>query len=966
MEKQDNYEIGLFTLIMENDKPYKLVLEDETLRKLGFPIGKPAEDLYYLWIERVAIEDRPVINRAIHACCDGLQSEIHYRWDHFKRGMVNVSTTGILAGRDEKKLIIKGFFKTLPLSECNNVQADSALYKSLLADVIVNKFELCALIGKSTNEIFFLSGGEGISETTTYDEWRENILKTVFSDDAEKFSEMTDRKNFDTLFKHYDYEYQLEVRCRFAGSTRYRRMRVRCARLDTPIAGRYGEYIVFNEIKAGRGENYKEMLRRRLIDGLALPYRRVDLINLQNGRLYSSRSGQGKYTESFEEMGAFDDTLTNFFKECDLSEEEYTEQREKFLSANLYRHFLKGGKLVESELRHRDPKSGQSDWVRIQAFETAADEDNRPFMAIVTVMSINEEKERAIREKRRLEFALRSERQYKRAILSAAMAVYTYNLTTDTLFEEIIEQDGVEALLPKIDLKTPCSYNEYVVRKSAMILNKKDAELFKKKFCTASLLDMFGSNRYSFESDYGFQSDGRTGFFRETVILTKDYETGEIWGLTCVRNITREHNESRRLEQALRDAYRHAQRANNSKTLFMSQMSHDIRTPLNSILGMAAIAREHIDDSGRVVDCMDKIDYAGHHLLEIINNVLDLSAIESGKTVLSQENFDLKSFLEEMLGIMQPLADKRGHSFTADIGEMHSGVSGDRTKLRQLLVNVISNAIKYTPDGGKIHFSARELEPDRHDVCRYMFVVEDNGIGMSEEFLKKVFDPFARADANRVSGIQGTGLGMAISRNIARMMNGDINVQSKEGEGSRFEITVCLKRGDDAGADYIGEFDLAGPKRERMSDYDFSGRRVLIAEDLEFNAEIASEFLSEAGIISETAANGIQAVEMFERSAPGYYDMIFMDIQMPELDGCGAAERIRALDRPDAATIPIIAMTANAFIEDVRRTAQSGMNGHIAKPIEVPCLLGVLTRLFGECRRAEAKTHEKSESGEEE
>ncbi len=950
MKKQDNYEIGLFTLVMENGKPYKLVLEDETLRLLGFSDNESADDLYFQWFSRVAEEDRPKIRRAILACCDGMQPEVRYRWDHFKKGMVNVSSTGILAGRDETKLIIKGFFKTIPFSENNTARVDSELYKSLLSDAIVNKFELCALIDVGTNEIFFLSGDEELSAAATYDEWRERVMQMVFSDDVQKFAEMTDRNNFNSLFEHYDDEYQIEARCRL-GKGGYRRMRVRCAKLAAPIAGRFGVYIVFNEIKAGRGENYKEMLRRRLIDGLALPYRRVDLINLQNGRLYSSRSGQGKYTESFEEMGAFDDTLTKFFKECDLSEEEYAVQRERFLTSNLYRHFLGGGKLVETEMKHRDPLTGQSDWVRIQAFETAVDEEKRPFMAIVTVMSINEEKQRTLREKRRLEFALRSERQYKRAILSTAMAVYTFNLNSDTLYEEIIELEGTKALLPQLGLSTPCSYNEYVSKKSVMITNKKDAELFKKRYCTEALLDMYSSNRYSFESDYGFRADGKEGYFRETVILTKDYETGEVWGLTTVRNITREHNESRRIEQALRDAYRHAQRANSSKTLFMSQMSHDIRTPLNSILGMAAIAREHIDDSGRVADCMDKIDYAGHHLLEIINNVLDLSAIESGKTVLSQENFDLKIFLEEMLGIMQPLADKRGHSFTADIGEMHGGVSGDRTKLRQLLVNVISNAIKYTPDGGNIRFTARELEPDRHDVCRYMFVVEDNGIGMSQEFLKKVFDPFARADANRVSGVQGTGLGMAISLNIARMMNGDINVQSTEGKGSRVEITVCLKRGENPGTDYIGEIELAEPKHARMSDYDFSGRRVLIAEDLEFNAQIAEEFLREAGIRSETASNGVMAVEMFKNSAPGYYDLIFMDIQMPELDGCGAAEQIRALDRPDAEAIPIIAMTANAFIEDVRRTAQSGMNGHIAKPIEVPCLLEVLIRLFGDCRR---------------
>ncbi len=557
-----------------------------------------------------------------------------------------------------------------------------------------------------------------------------------------------------------------------------------------------------------------------------------------------------------------------------------------------------------------------------------------------------------MRGKERLEFALRSERQYKKAILSTAMAVYTYNVTKDILFEEIIEQEGTEPLLPKMGLGLPCSFNEYVNRKSKLITTKQEADFFRKTFNTKTLLDMFNSKRYTFDNEYEFMVAGRKGVFREAVILTKDLETGEIWGLTTVRNITHERNESKRIEQALRDAFYQAKNANNAKTLFMSQMSHDIRTPLNSILGMAAIAREHIDDRNRVNDCMEKIDFAGRHLLDVINNVLDLSAIESGKTMLVQEDFDLRVFLDDTLKMVYPLAERRGQTVETEYGEFNGSVSGDVTKLRQLLVNVLSNAIKYTPNGGRIKLTVDESERDRHDVCRYKFTVEDNGIGIPKEFVEKIFDPFARVDNHRTGNVQGTGLGMPIAQNIARMMNGDIHVKSEIGKGSVFEITVCLKRSVKSDKKYIGEANMEEQKRVRMSDFDFGGITVLLAEDLSFNAEIAAEFLNEANVKVEFAENGAEAVRMFGESEQGHYSLIFMDIQMPELDGYGATRQIRALNRADAREIPIIAMTANAFIEDIEHSIDSGMNGHIAKPIEIPKLAQILTSFLGGVKKA--------------
>lgn len=948
--------IGLFTMTIELGKPYCLYMEKSFLELLCLPTDLSPQETYATWESHVREDDRQAIRNAINSSILGLQSEVKYHWNHDKLGWINVSSTGILTDITNGVITIKGFFKgsvTEKTDESPN--SDSALLRTMVMDVIMDSFAVCALADADSNRIYFLHDNifpDMQQRNLTYDEWREFILSTVFRDDADQYRRLSSRQTLNDYLEKYNGEIQFEVRYLNPRTEKYSRMRQRYIRFSKPLANRYSMLLVFSDISKSHSDDYKEAMRRRLIDGLALPYRELDLINLKTGSLFTSKSRGGVYTEAFDEAGLFDDAVKAYLNDCLLTAEEYSAALGKFLTKNLEKHFLNGEKLLELECRHKIAGTDAYEWVRIQAFESAADEQRRPYMAIVTVMSINEEKEKELRTRQTLEFALRSERQYRQAILSSAMVVYSYNVTRDVLYQEIVEESDGSALLPQIGLEAPCSYDEYILRKSRYISIEQEAEKFRKTFCTKTLTDMFDSKRYSFDTEYEFQIGGRTGVFREAVILTKDLETNEIWGLTTVRNVTNERNENKRIEQALRDAFNQAKNANNAKTLFMSQMSHDIRTPLNSILGMSAIAHEHINDRERVEDCLKKIDYAGHHLLEIINNVLDLSAIESGKSTLSKEEFQISSFLSDTISIITPLVEKKHHHLSLNIAKMHDYVEGDTTKLRQVLINVLGNAIKYTPDGGEISFSAVELEPDRQDVCRYMFTIADNGIGMPKEFVDRIFDPFARADDRRVSKVQGTGLGMAIALNIARMMNGGITVISEEGRGSVFEITVCLRRSESHSSKYIGEIKLDEPREVRMSDYDFGGRIVLLAEDLEFNAEIAAEFLGEANIRVEFAENGSEAVNKFKASAPGYYSLIFMDIQMPEMDGYEATRAIRALDRPDAASVPIIAMTANAFMDDIKRADDAGMNGHIAKPIEIPRLAHELVRQLGDCRRS--------------
>lgn len=945
---------GLFTAVIRNDNQHELHLENDYLKLVGIPTELSPQEHFKQWFMRVREEDRSMLRNAMRGLTAGIQAELQYLWQHDSLGWINITSTCIVTDKSSEQVTIKGFYKGLPCGTDSSNKKEILLLSNMLTDAMMDGFDFCALADPKTDRIVILRDcllPEEIYSELTYSGWRDEMKMLIFPDDLNEFSFVTNPETIDNIFRKRNNEITLESRFINHSHQKLRQMKQRYIKLQDPIAGRYGEIIIFNEIKPDNGELFRETMRRRMIEWLALPYRELDLVNLKTGRAYSSKRKLGGFSEAFNEPSIFDDSVMEYVNQCECTKEEYQAILDKFLVKNMISHFCAGERLLETEVRHKTAPDGAAEWVRITAFQSSEDEENNPEMAIVTIMPINAEKEQELQQKRLLENALRSERQYKLAIMSTALAAYSFNVTTDTLFEEVIETENTKPLLGLMNMQAPCSYNQYIENKSRYITSEKEAEHFRRLFNTQTLLDMFNSKRFSFDYEYEFAIDGKKGIFREAVILTKDFETGEVWGLTYVRIITKEREEEKRIQQALRDAFDQAQRANSSKTRFMNQMSHDIRTPLNSILGMASIAREHIDDTNRLLDCMDKIDYAGRHLLEIINNVLDLSAIESGKTVLAQEEFELTPFIGETVKMIQPLADKKGHHLSVSIAKMHEFVCGDRTKLRQLLINVLGNSVKYTPDGGEITFTAVELEPERHDVCRYMFTISDNGIGMSKEYISQVFDPFSRADNNRVSSIQGTGLGMAIAQNIARMMNGEIKVISEEGVGSVFEITVCLRRSEEHAPQYIGEISLEEPKKVRMSDYDFSGRRVLLAEDLMFNAEIAAEFLNQAHIEVEIACNGAEAVRMFREAPVGYYDLIFMDIQMPELDGYEAAKQIRALDKEKAASIPIIAMTANAFIDDIKAANECGMNGHISKPLEIPRLAHELVRFFGDCKK---------------
>ena len=389
-----------------------------------------------------------------------------------------------------------------------------------------------------------------------------------------------------------------------------------------------------------------------------------------------------------------------------------------------------------------------------------------------------------------------------------------------------------------------------------------------------------------------------------------------------------------------------AQAANKSKTSFLFNMSHDIRTPMNAIIGFANLAQNAKCSTEQMHSYLSKILVASQHLLSLINDILEMSRIESGKITLEPAPTSWNEMLQELQTIMQEQIESKKQSFTISIAPLtHDYVMIDKLRMEQVLVNLVSNASKYTPERGSIRVELAQYPADKPNHALYKISVIDNGMGMSEDFVKKIFSPFERANNSTVSKIQGTGLGMSITKSIVDLANGTIDVNSKLGEGTEIivAVTLCLCTDAETAARNAKQPDKQQAQAEQP---DFKGKRLLVVEDNKLNREITVTILEQTGIITEQAEDGSVAVKMVQEAAPGYYDLILMDIQMPIMDGYEATKQIRALPDKRLAQLPIIAVSANAFEEDKKASLAAGMDGHIAKPINVPDLFALMQKLI--------------------
>ena len=386
----------------------------------------------------------------------------------------------------------------------------------------------------------------------------------------------------------------------------------------------------------------------------------------------------------------------------------------------------------------------------------------------------------------------------------------------------------------------------------------------------------------------------------------------------------------------LREAIRTAEKASRAKSDFLFNMSHDIRTPMNAILGFTSLAQRHLDDPELLKGSLDKVASSGQHLLTLINDVLDMSRIESGKLSINVESESVVALSEQLSALVQELTDTREQVFTHEyINLTDEYVLCDALRLKQVILNVLSNAVKYTPVGGSIRYTVEQLPSDEPEKVSLCFTVADTGIGMSPEFLARIFNEFEREQTATASGVEGTGLGMSITKSLTDLMGGDIRIDSVQGEGTTVRCFFT--------------FDKAAPVAAEAEAAEIAlpaGRRVLLVDDNELNREIAMDLLEDLELEVEEAADGTEAVEKVSAAGAGYYHVVLMDVQMPKMNGYEATRRIRALPDKALASVPIIAMTANAFEEDKKNAYAAGMNAHLAKPINVDELSATLSRFL--------------------
>ena len=555
----------------------------------------------------------------------------------------------------------------------------------------------------------------------------------------------------------------------------------------------------------------------------------------------------------------------------------------------------------------------------------------------------SDEKTRLNRYYEQLKQSIVENENYAEALLQTANAVYTVDLTNDKL-ENVYYHEA--AFKVENDIQTPCSYSDYCNKRSRYV-TEDTLENYRIVDSSFKLLKRFatGAKQVTVEYCETMGKENKPVWLQKTVLMSRDMvydantdkESSVVHGIVLFKNTSDFHEKEQQEKARLQMAYEEADSENRAKTEFMNRMSHDIRTPINGIMGMVDIIRKNRDDWGKVDDSLDKIQLSTRHLLELVSDVLDMSKLEAGMFEIHEDVFDMNELMDEVAALVDAQLVESGITHCKHRSNIqHTALKGSSLQLRRIMVNLLSNAIKYNKSNGTIDTYAEELSCDGTTVW-YEFKIVDTGIGMSEEFIKEqLFKPFTQEKNDARTLYRGTGLGMSIVKALLDKMGGSIEVESQLGEGSTFTFRLPFK---------VDENAIETKKEEQSSgEQKLEGKQILLVEDNEINMEIAEFYLKELGIVVDKAWNGKEAIDKFEESAPGTYDLILMDIMMPVMGGREAARRIRTLERPDAETVRIYAMTAQVSSESVHKCLASGMNGHIAKPIDESKLREILTR----------------------
>ena len=921
--------IGLWAFELDEGEEPRMYVNDVMLGLIGLKEQTTPEKTYHAWYDNIDPDHYEEVAASVEKMKAGVHAEVQYPWHHPDGHVMIVRCGGVRNPAYTKGIRIEGTH--MDVTEVLHVEKQTeALLDGLAREYHTvwlmdgfgdHKVHLYRSTGKTTVQSAVKLGLDEPCYDTSVVKY---VMNTVHEDDRERVLEAT---KFETIEREtpdvgtYVVTYR---RYNDQGTVDYHQM---CFAKAVSSDGRTNYIMAYRDADKTMREQLRqqEQIARynKIIGALAGEYSSVYVVNLADSGLFVAKMS-GRITGMFGDTFKRSDYTKayNTYVDSAVCEEEKDEMR-KVLSVDYIREHLKG---VSSFIKYYINNNGE--YTEMKVVKTEDDDE--------VVMGFGV-KDAEIRAQLAMTEEMNRNNSLVKILSNDYLSVFSLNYETDEYTVVSRGNAGSVAKSHESSAEALAEMTEYINK----YVHPDDREMLSEAIAYENVREKLAhANRYrvTFRTNY----DG-DGYKYVDFVAGKGGDpdspvTSIAIGFQDVDEFMRKQKE---YQEKLEDALTNAQAANVAKTAFLNSMSHDIRTPLNAITGYTTMAKKHLDSPGSVADYLEKIDVSGHQLLELINQVLEMSRIESGKVVLSEEPADVIERAYDMKTLSGTDIENKDLKYTVIIKDVpHRFVLTDGSRMNQIILNIIGNAIKYTPEGGSIDYTVEEKPCDRPGRSIYSFTVADTGIGMSEEFQKHLFEEFARENTSTVSHIQGTGLGMPIVKKLVDLMGGSIDVSSKLGEGTTIKVSVPMKWDEKA--------ESRSKEKAEQRNLNFKGKRLLLAEDNEMNREIALDILQEAGFVVETAEDGDIAVEMIkataERGDSEYYSAVLMDIQMPRMNGYEATRAIRALYDPQHTHLPIIALSANAFEEDRQKLLDAGMDDHVAKPIDIQKLKKTLAK----------------------
>ena len=926
--------IGLWCVEYDENKPPRLYADNTFLSMMGIAKNLTPEEAYRLWEEQIPSYEKERAAAYMQNITKGEHSEIEYAWQHPREGLLFIRCCGDLDPTYTEGIRIHGCHQDIT----NVVQVQQTIESKLKAtqksnaqlnmdnkrkqDILNTIPGGVAVIKRDEHGVWspeFMSQSFadmfGMSLEQLWDVYKEDAMAGVHPDDRSKLSQELG-EYLEGGKESAEFVYRL---IRSDGSYLWVRNTLNSMPTED---GLRRNYCVYRDITKELEE--KEELRRKYRELLARHYYGLghDMLlvghsNISQNQMLEVIDNQNK--DLLAKLGPDRDVFLRYISQFIVDAEE----RQHFLSLALCKPLLKAYEAGQREVSHSYfVKSPLEEYGRYAQFKVTMmqNPDTGDIMGVLSVMDATEQ-------------TINRKIVRKMSVLGADR-ITDVDLLHGT--RTVLYAANTHGVL----IGRRGDYQKFLQGAKERHVLPKDQELWLQMLQPEYIKEQLKDKEsYSFTYSVRKNPDFPPKVKKVTVTAI-DMRLGRV----CLArtDITDSVEAERRTRETLEQALREAERANKAKSEFLSNVSHDIRTPMNAIMGMTSIAMSKLEgreQATELASCLEKIAVSGKHLLGLINNVLDMSKIEAGKLVLNREQVSLHQLVNNIVSTMQPQAASKQQELVLDVGELScEGIISDGVRLHQVLLNLLGNAVKFTPEGGRVEFTLKEEASAKGtNMVRLHFRVKDNGIGMTEDFVKHIFESFAREDNRRVQKIEVTGLGMAITKYIIDAMQGSIVVSSQPNVGTEFHIIVDVEKGSSCAKEKA-----VVQKRELH----LEGLRLLLAEDNELNREIAVTLLKRKGIIVDEAEDGQICVDKFKAAPVGYYKAVLMDLRMPVMNGFEATKAIRALAREDA-KVPIIAMTADAFAEDVQRCLEVGMNAHMAKPMDVEKLLSLLAQECG-------------------